>query len=71
MSPFIRRTTALAGADFTQALRSETHAPTEGAEDFGCGPFVGNGKCRRHCRNTGRRDGYCMGMFKQTCKCHG
>ncbi|RJF41981.1 arthropod defensin [Actinomyces sp. 2119] len=69
MPHFIRRTTTLAGADFTQALRSETHAPTEGAEPFGCPAleFV----CNRHCRSIARNyyKGKCVGMFKQTCKC--
>ncbi|WP_139738766.1 actinodefensin [Actinomyces wuliandei] len=69
MSQFIRRTTTLAGADFTQALRSETHVPAEGAEPFGC-PF-NQYECHRHCRSAGFRGGYCKGMFKQTCKCYG
>ncbi|RJF41982.1 arthropod defensin [Actinomyces sp. 2119] len=69
MSQFIRRTTALAGADFTQALRSETHAPTEGGEPFGC-PF-NSFTCHRHCKSIpGYRGGYCKGRLNQTCKCY-
>ncbi|WP_127842650.1 actinodefensin [Actinomyces wuliandei] len=65
MPPFIRRTTALAGADFTQALRSETHAPVEGSESFPC---LGHpARCVAHCRKVGFRGGYCVPIRRCVC----
>ncbi|AYD89229.1 arthropod defensin [Actinomyces lilanjuaniae] len=67
MSQFIRRTTTLAGADFTQALRSETHAPTEGAE----GPCpLNEKKCSQICRAKGYKGGYCGSFANLVCKCY-
>ena len=36
MDKFTRRTAPLSDTDFNQAISSETQAPIEGAEGFGC-----------------------------------
>ena len=42
MKKFIRRSSSLAAVSFEHALRSETQAPLEGAEGFGCGGHGGS-----------------------------
>ncbi|CED90094.1 MAG: actinodefensin [Actinomyces succiniciruminis] len=68
MKNFIRRSSSLDAVSFEQALRSETHAPLEGAEGFGC-PFSER-SCDTHCMTKGYRGGYCKGAVRQTCVCY-
>lgn len=56
MNQFIRRSSSLTDVSFAQALHSETRAPLEGAEGFGCPDEY---KCNRHCQSVGYRGGYC------------
>ena len=67
MSQFIRRSSSLADVNFSQALHSETRAPLEGAEGFGCPdrPWL----CSGHCRANGYRWGECD-WFGYRCHCY-
>ena len=67
MPQFVRRSTALADVTFAQALHSETHTPTEGAE-YKCP--TDESPCDRHCRHSGYRGGYCGGTLKTSCRCY-
>ena len=65
---FIRRSNSLTDVNFTQAFHSETQAPLEGAEGFGCpwlAPF-----CDSHCMSKGYRGGRCAGGWRQNCVCY-
>ena len=57
MDKFTRRTAPLSDTDFNQAISSETQAPIEGAEGFGCPND--EYACNAHCRSVGYRGGYC------------
>ena len=57
MDKFARRTAPLSDADSAQAISSETQAPIEGAEGFGCPND--EYACNAHCRSVGYRGGYC------------
>ena len=66
---FIRRRSSLTDGNFTQALHSETQAPLEGAEGFGCHFFFSNPHvCSEHCRDIGYQNGYCA--WKAICTCY-
>ena len=68
---FIRRSNNLTDVSFTQALHSETQAPLEGAEGYGCYFFFSNPyECSEHCRYVGYRGGYCGGILKTSCRCY-
>ena len=57
---FIRRRSSLTDVSFTQALHSETQAPLEGAENYGCFFIYSNPyECHNHCRSVGYRGGSC------------
>lgn len=64
---FIRRRSSLTDVNFTQALHSETQAPLEGTEAYGCLPFSSDYQCTEHCRYVGFRGGYCNWF---TCTCY-
>ena len=64
---FIRRRSSLTDVNFTQALHSETQAPLEGTEAYGCLPFSSNYQCTEHCRYVRFRGGYCNWF---TCTCY-
>ena len=65
---FIRRRSSLTDVSFTQALHSETQAPLEGAEGYGCHVLFNNPyECSEHCRYVGYRGGYCNGRTICTC----
>ena len=50
---FIRRRSSLTDVSFTQALHSETQAPLEGAESYGCHVLFNNPyECNEHCRKV-------------------
>ena len=66
---FIRRRSSLTDVSFTQALHSETQAPLEGAEGYGCYFFFSNPyECHNHCRSVGYRGGYCN--WRTICTCY-
>ena len=68
MDKFTRRTAPLSDADFKQAVSSETQAPIEGAEGFGCPNDEYT--CNAHCQRVGYRGGYCdfwTGWRRCTC----
>ena len=66
MDKFTRRTASLSDSDFKQALSSETHAPIEGAEGFGC---PDESRCNAHCQNNGFDRGRCDTIFALRCHC--
>ncbi len=69
MDKFTRRTAPLSDADFKQAISSETQAPIEGAEGFGC-PGDEN-TCHAHCQSVGYRGGYCdFWTARRRCTCY-
>lgn len=53
MNQFIRRNSSLVDVDFARVLRSETRAPLEGAESFGCQPFGPDYLCRVSAKSVG------------------
>ena len=57
MNQFIRRNSSLVDVDFARVLRSETRAPLEGAESFGCQPFGPDYLCDMNCRYRGYSGG--------------
>ncbi|MGO4045597.1 actinodefensin [Actinomyces johnsonii] len=67
MDKFARRTAPLSDADSAQAISSETQAPIEGAEGFGC---PNEYSCNAHCRGNGFRGGYCDSWFRRRCHCY-
>jgi Arthropod defensin. len=67
MSQFIRRTSTLTDVSFSDAVRSETRMPLEGAE--GPCPFD-QSHCYRICSAQGYHGGYCHGWFNAICKCY-
>ena len=68
MNQFIRRNSSLVDVDFTRVLHSETRAPLEGAENFGCQFFGPDYLCDRNCRSRGYSGGYCA--WKIVCRCY-
>ena len=68
MNQFIRRNSSLVDVDFARVLRSETRAPLEGAESFGCQPFGPDYLCDMNCRYRGYSGGYCA--WKVGCRCY-
>ena len=67
MDKFTRRTASLSDSDFKQAISSETQAPIEGAEGFGC---PNEYRCNAHCQSVGYQGGYCdfwTGWRRCTC----
>lgn len=66
MDKFTRRTASLSDSDFKQAISSETHAPIEGAEGFGC---PDESRCNAHCQNNGFDRGRCDTIFALRCHC--
>ena len=67
MDKFTRRTASLSDSDFKQAISSETHAPIEGAEGFGCPDAY---RCNAHCQNNGFAKGRCDSVFALRCHCY-
>ncbi len=68
MKKFIRRSSSLAAVSFEHALRSETQAPLEGAENMGCPDEY---SCNSRCRALGKRGGYCnLWTLRQVCVCY-
>ncbi|WP_366181115.1 actinodefensin [Actinomyces timonensis] len=68
MKKFIRRSSSLAAVSFERALRSESQAPLEGAEGFGC---PNEYKCNNHCKSVGYRGGYCdFWTLRLRCTCY-
>ncbi len=67
MKKFIRRSSSLAAVSFEHALRSETQAPLEGAEGFGC---PNRNSCDGHCRANGFRLGVCDSLLNWRCHCY-
>ncbi len=69
MKKFIRRSSSLVAVSFDQALRSETQAPLEGAEGYGCHLVFNNPyQCHEHCKSVGYQGGYCKN--KAVCTCY-
>ena len=69
MNRFVRRSRRLADVTFASVLRSETHAPLEGAEGHGCRPFGSDFECDEWCTYKGYRGGYCS--WGVVCTCYG
>ena len=68
MDKFTRRTASLSDSDFKQAISSETQAPIEGAEGFGC---PNEYRCNAHCQSVGYQGGYCdFWTARQRCTCY-
>lgn len=68
INTFIRRRSSLADVSFDRALRSETRAPLEGVEGFGCHLIFNNPyQCHEHCKSVGYRGGYCKNKIVCTC----